>query len=170
MHTESLNDLYVDELRDLYDAQRQIRETLPRRVETASDSELKEALHDHLEVTNRQIGRLDEIFDHLGVSKNDKTCIGMQGLIEEGDRVIASFNDPNVRDAAIIGVTQKVEHYEIAGFGTARTWADLLGYDEAADMLDECADEAGDADERLTDIATGGIFTSGVNEAARQDH
>lgn len=169
MHDDSLNELLVDELKDLYDGELQVRETLPKRAENASNGELREALQDHMEITNRQITRLEGIFDHLGVMEKEKTCIGMRGLIEEGDRLIESFSDPDVRDAAIIAAIQKVEHYEIAGFGTTRTWADLLGFEDIADKLDECADEAGDADERLTDIAMGGMFSTGVNEAARQD-
>ena len=149
----SLHDLYVEELRDLYNAENQLLKALPRMAKAASDETLRAAFVEHLEVTRGQVARLDRIFKKLGARPTGKKCVAMEGLIEEGKELMAEDAEPAVLDAALIAAAQKVEHYEIAGYGTVRTYARMLGYEEAADLLQETLDEEGETDQRLTDLA-----------------
>lgn len=153
MPLDSLRDLYTDELKDLYNAENQLLKALPRMAKKASAPELKEALTEHLEVTRAQVERLEQIFDALGVSPKGKKCKAMEGLIEEGKEVINEDGDPAVIDAALIACAQRVEHYEMAGYGCVRTFAALLGYDDAAALLQQTLDEEGEADKKLTELA-----------------
>ena len=153
MEANSLKELYVDELRDLYDAEQQITKALPKMVDAASSDELQSALNEHLEITKQQAQRLEQIFENLGEKAKGKKCKGMEGLIKEGSEVIEENEDDQVRDAAIISAAQKVEHYEMAGYGTVRTYASLLGEDDAADLLQQTLDEEKEADEKLTQLA-----------------
>ena len=153
MEANSLKELYVDELRDLYDAEQQITKALPKMVDAASSDELQSALNEHLEITKQQAQRLEQIFENLGEKAKGKKCKGMEGLIKEGSEVIEENEDDQVRDAAIISAAQKVEHYEMAGYGTVRTYASLLGEDNAADLLQQTLDEEKEADEKLTQLA-----------------
>jgi len=149
----SLRDLYVNELRDLYSAENQIIKALPKMIKAASSSELKRALEEHLEITERQVERLDRIFEKLGEKAKGKKCVAMEGLIEEGKELISEDADESVRDAGLIAAAQKVEHYEMAGYGTVRTFARTMGDEEAAELLQQTLDEEGDADKRLTALA-----------------
>lgn len=153
MALDSLHDLYVDELKDLYNAENQLLKALPRMAKKATSLELKAAFTEHLEVTRGQVERLDRIFERLGVSPRGKKCKAMEGLIEEGKEVIGEDGDPAVIDAALIACAQRVEHYEIAGYGCVRTFATLLGEDAAAKLLQATLDEEGAADKALTGLA-----------------
>ena len=152
MQLESLHDLYVDELKDLYNAENQLLKALPKMAKAASASELRTAFEDHLEETREQVQRLEQIFKKLDVSPKGKKCKAMEGLIDEGKEVMEEAQPP-VLDAALIAAAQRVEHYEMAGYGCVRTFARLLGYDDAAELLQETLDEEGAADERLTELA-----------------
>ncbi len=153
MPLDSLHDLYVDELKDLYNAENQLLKALPRMAKAATAPALKAAFTDHLEVTRTQVGRLEQIFEGLGVSPKGKKCKAMEGLVEEGKEVMEEDGDPAVIDAALIGAAQRVEHYEMAGYGCVRTFAKLLGYDDAAALLQATLDEEGEADKALTELA-----------------
>jgi ferritin-like metal-binding protein YciE len=150
---ETLHDLYLNELRDLYSAETQLLEALPKMAKAASSSHLKEAFRAHLEQTEGHVSRLEEIFQALGDEPSGETCKAMQGLIAEGEEYVKAGGDSNVRDAGLIGAAQRVEHYEIAGYGTARTLATRLGETEAADKLQATLEEEAEADRKLTEIA-----------------
>jgi len=161
MKLDSLRTLWIEEMRDLYNAENQLLKALPKMAKRASTPELKEAFESHLEETRGQVERLDEIFEKLGKKPTGKTCKAMQGLIEEGSEILKEDGVDSVIDAALIAAAQRVEHYEIAGYGVARTFASILEEDEAQDLLQETLDEEGAADEKLTEIAE-----SIVNEEA----
>jgi ferritin-like metal-binding protein YciE len=150
---ETLRDLYVNELRDLYSAETQLVQALPKMAAAATSSQLKEAFTAHLEETEGHVTRLEEIFDALGEEPSGETCKAMEGLIAEGEEYVKASGDRDVRDAGLIGAAQRVEHYEIAGYGTARTLATRLGESEAADKLQTTLDEEEEADRKLTAIA-----------------
>ena len=153
MSMDSLMDLYVEELKDLYNAENQLLKALPKMAKKAAAPELKRAFQDHLEVTKTHVNRLDGIFKGLGEKPTGKTCKAMKGLVEEGKEVIDEDGDPSVLDAALIGAAQRVEHYEMAGDGVVRTFAMQLGENKAADLLQTTLDEEGEADKKLTSIA-----------------
>jgi ferritin-like metal-binding protein YciE len=153
MDLNSLRDLFVDELRDLYDAENQITEALPKLIEKAEHPQLKSALEEHLEVTRGQVRRLETIFQGLNEKATGETCKGMKGLIKEGDDMATRDGSQSVIDAAIISAAQRVEHYEIAGYGTVRTYAQLLGETEFANLLQQTLDEEKEADQTLNEIA-----------------
>jgi ferritin-like metal-binding protein YciE len=153
MKLNSLHDLYVDELKDLYNAEHQILKALPKMVKAATSPDLAQAFQDHLGETEGQVERLEKIFKKLDVSPKGKKCKAMEGLLEEGKEVMEEDADPTVRDAALIASAQRVEHYEMAGYGCVRTFAQLLGYDDAAELLQETLDEEGNADKKLTELA-----------------
>ena len=157
MELETLRDLYIDELKDLYNAEKQLTKALPKMARAASDPALSRAFTTHLRQTERQVKRLEQIFRSLGVSPRGKKCIGMEGLIEEGSELIKEKPDPEVLDAGLISKAQHVEHYEIAGYGTVRTYAEVLGEDRHAQLLQETLDEEGQADKLLTQLAEGSI-------------
>lgn len=157
MKLDSLRELYIEELRDLYSAEQQITKALPKMVDAASSSQLKQAFQLHLEQTEGQIRRLEQIFEGLGVSPKGKTCKGMEGLIREGEEMIKEKADAAVRDAGLISAAQRVEHYEIAGYGTVRTYAQLLGEDRAAGLLQQTLDEEGETDKKFTRLAESSI-------------
>jgi len=153
MPRESLQTLYEHELTDLYSAETQIIEALPKLIKAASNPALKAALTEHLAITETQLGRLDQIFEALGKKPESEKCKGMEGLIKEGDKAIEEHKDSDVLDAAIIGATQRVEHYEMAGYGCARTYAAMLGLTKQSEILQTTLNEEGEADHRLTDLA-----------------
>jgi ferritin-like metal-binding protein YciE len=157
MRLGSLNDLYLDELRDLYSAESQQVKALPKMAKAASSAELRSAFEDHLEQTRGHVSRLEQIFTKLDASPKGKKCKAMEGLIDEGKEVMGEDADPNVMDAALIAAAQRVEHYEIAGYGCARSFARLLGDEEAAELLQETLDEEAAADRKLTELAESGI-------------
>lgn len=148
-----LEELLVDQLKDLYSAENQLVKALPKMAKAASSPELRRAIERHLEETRKQVERLNQIGDSLEVKLTGKKCKGMEGLIEEGKELLAEDLDENVIDAGIIGAAQKVEHYEIAAYGTARTHANLLGYNKVAKLLQQTLDEEGATDKKLTALA-----------------
>ena len=148
-----LEELLVDELKDIYSAENQIIKALPKMAKAASSPELKRAFERHLEETRRQVERLNQIADHLEIKLTGKKCKGMEGLIEEGKEIMEEDLDENAIDAGLIGAAQKVEHYEIAAYGTARTHAQVLGYSKAAKLLQQTLDEEGNTDKKLTSLA-----------------
>jgi ferritin-like metal-binding protein YciE len=147
-----LQELLHDELKDLYSAENQIIKALPKMVKAAESPDLKRAFERHLEETKRQAERLDEIANELDVKLTGKKCKGMEGVLEEGKEAIAELDTENM-DAGLIGAAQKVEHYEIAAYGTARTHAEMLGYRRVAKLLQETLDEEGATDKKLTALA-----------------
>lgn len=163
----SLQDLYVEQLRDLYSAENQLLAALPNMISAASSSDLKAAIQDHYEETHEHVRRLERIFSELGETPRGERCEAMAGLVRESEKVISEPGDPNVKDAALIAAAQRIEHYEISGYGTVRTFARLLDFDEAAELLDKTVNEEGAADKKLSKIAEGGIFTAGINKQAR---
>jgi ferritin-like metal-binding protein YciE len=153
MKLDSLQTLYIEELRDLYNAENQLVKALPKMAKGASHQELKQAFEGHLEQTKEHVERLEEIFRRLEEKPTGKTCKAMKGLIEEGSEILEEDGDESVLDAALIGAAQRVEHYEIAAYGTVRTFANMLGEEEAAELLQETLDEEGEADKLLTELA-----------------
>jgi ferritin-like metal-binding protein YciE len=154
MKLENLQQLYLKELRDLYDAENQITDALPKLIDAAHNSELKNALQEHLNVTENQIARLEQIFQMLNEKSSGETCKGMKGVIKEGDEIVSAGGDPATVDAGIISAAQRVEHYEMAGYGTVRTYAKLLGQEQHANLLQQTLDEEEEADKTLTQIAS----------------
>jgi ferritin-like metal-binding protein YciE len=167
MELRSLNDVFTHELQDLRSAETQLLEALPKMAQAASSDELRQAFEHHLEETRDHARRLEEIFTQTGIVKATTRCEGMAGLIKEGEEVLSATGDPIVKDAALIAAAQRVEHYEIAAYGTARTLADDLDLDDAKDLLDQTLDEESHADSLLTKIATGSMFKAGINQQAR---
>jgi ferritin-like metal-binding protein YciE len=153
MKLDTLKRLYVEELRDIYNAEQQLVKALPKIAKAASSDDLRDAIENHLEETKGHVERLEQIFEGLDESPKGKTCHGMKGLIEEGSETLDAKGEDSVLDAGIIAAAQKVEHYEIATYGTLRTWADLLNEDEAAGLLQETLDEEGEADKKLNELA-----------------
>ena len=151
--TNPLEELLVDELKDIYSAENQIVKALPKMAKAASSPELKRAFERHLEETRRQVERLDQIGQALEVKLTGKKCRGMEGLIEEGKEIMEEFDDEDAIDAGLIGAAQKVEHYEIAAYGTARTHAEVLGFTKAARLLQQTLDEEEATDKKLTQLA-----------------
>jgi ferritin-like metal-binding protein YciE len=158
-----LNDLLIDQLKDLYNAEGQLTKALPKMAKAAKNPELKQAFQKHLEQTQEHVNRLERVFEVLGETARGKTCQAMKGLIEEGKEIIEEDADPDVRDAGLIAAAQRVEHYEIAGYGTVRTYAQTLGHEEAASLLQQTLDEEGETDKLLTKIAE-----TTVNQMAEQ--
>jgi ferritin-like metal-binding protein YciE len=153
MKLDTLKKLFVEELRDLYSAETQLLKALPKMAKGASSEELKQAFEDHLSQTQDHVDRLEEIFKGLVESPKGNTCHGMKGLVEEGSKILNKPGEASVLDAGIIAAAQKIEHYEIASYGTVRTFAQLLGEDEAAELLQQTLDEEGDADKHLNELA-----------------
>jgi len=164
---QTLHDLFVEQLQDLYSAEKQLVEALPKMASAASHDELKQAFEHHLQETRDHVSRLDDIFGELGKQPGGETCEAMQGLVKEGEEIVSAQGDPAVKDAALIAAAQRVEHYEIAAYGTVRTFANDLDLGNAKDLLDQTLDEESNADKLLTKIATGGMLKSGVNERAK---
>jgi ferritin-like metal-binding protein YciE len=150
---KSLHDLFVHELRDLYSAEKQLLKALPKMAKAANHEELKEGFEEHLGQTEEHVSRLEEIFEKLGVSSRGEKCAAMEGLIEEGKKILEEEMPENVLDAALIAAAQRIEHYEIAGYGTAKTFAEILGEDEAVDLLEQTLDEEKETDVKLTELA-----------------
>jgi ferritin-like metal-binding protein YciE len=163
---ETLRDLYVNELRDLHSAEQQLISAIPKMAEAATSSQLKKALTSHLEQTRGHVRRLEQILDALGEKPSGKTCEAMKGLIAEGESYVKASGDDSVRDAGLIGAAQRVEHYEIAGYGTARSLANRLGEKNAADLLQRTLEEEGDADHKLSEIAEGEVNVAASSSRA----
>lgn len=154
---ENLNDLFIDQIKDLYDAEQRLCETLPDMAEAASSPALRAAFNQHLNETKGQVRRLEQVFNLLDIEPERETCDAMKGLISEGKSVIDAKGDDAVRDAALIAAAQRVEHYEIAGYGSARAFARQLGLEQAATLLQQTLDEESAADEKLTQIAESSV-------------
>lgn len=168
MKMNRLDDLYLDQLKDLYSAEKQLVQALPKMAKAATSEELKTGFEEHLEQTKTHVSRLEQIFSSLGSSPGRKKCAAMEGLIEEGQEAIELQGDPIVRDAALIAAAQRVEHYEIAAYGTVRTFANHLGHNDHSNLLQTTLDEEGATDKKLTAMAEGGMFRSGINEKATE--
>jgi ferritin-like metal-binding protein YciE len=153
MNQETLRDLFVEQIQDIYDAERQLVKALPKLAEAASSTDLVEAIRTHLAETQTQVSRLDEVFGMLGVKAAGKTCKAMKGLIEEGDEAAKAEEEGELRDLAIIATAQRVEHYEIAAYGTARAIAERLEMDDAVELLQQTEEEEQQADSKLTEVA-----------------
>jgi ferritin-like metal-binding protein YciE len=162
MSVETFQELLIDELKDLYSAEKQIVRALPKLAKAASSEDLQQALLSHLEETKGQVERLEKIGEIVGKKMTGKTCAGMKGVLEEGSEVLEEIEEGSVRDAALIAASQRVEHYEMAGYGSARDFAKLLGLNEVVSLLEETLEEEKAADKKLTSIA------SSVNKEARQ--
>ena len=150
---QTLDDLYTNMLKDLYSAEKQLDKALPKMAKNAQASDLQRAFQEHLKQTEGHVERIERIFSDLGSSPRGKKCVGMEGLVEEGNELLQEQIDPDVLDAGLIAAAQKVEHYEIASYGTVRTWAERLGYNQAAQLLQQTLDEEGDANKKLTQLA-----------------
>ena len=153
MKLQSLHDLYLEEIRDLYSAEKQILKALPKVIEKTESSALRQALSNHLEETRNQVVRLERVFQLHNEPAKAETCDGMKGILEEGEDILDHDENRAVRDAGIISACQRVEHYEIAAYGSVRTWAEQLGHKEAAGLLQQTLDEEKHADQKLTEIA-----------------
>jgi ferritin-like metal-binding protein YciE len=174
----SLRDLYVEELKDLYNAENQILKALPKMIRAATNTDLQRAFSQHERQTQQHVKRLDRIFRMLGETPRGKKCKGMEGLIEEGSDLIKERPDPDVLDAGLISAAQRVEHYEIAGYGSVRTYARQLGEEDQASLLQETLDEEGETDKILTALAESSInieaeqaddeATDGTGDGARR--
>lgn len=162
MTVDTMEKLFIAELKDLYSAENQITKALPKMVKAASSADLKKAFESHLRETEGQIERLVKICDMLGMNPKGKSCEGMKGVLEEGSSMLHESAEGDVRDAALISAAQRVEHYEMAAYGTVRTYAQILGQAEAAKLLEETLEEERAADQKLTSIA------QKVNEKAQQ--
>lgn len=157
MKLNNLEDLLLHELKDLYSAETQLVKALPKMAKAASHEDLKAAFEEHLEQTEGHVERLNEISEILGKKLTGHTCKAMKGLVEEGADLISEDADRSVRDAGLIGAAQRVEHYEIAGYGTARCLAEQLGHDEIAELLEQTLEEEKQTDENLSELATSSI-------------
>jgi ferritin-like metal-binding protein YciE len=159
----SLEDLFIDQLQDLYSAETQLVKALPKMAKAAAHPELQSALEEHLEQTKGHVDRVKRILESLDEKAGGKKCKGMEGIIEEGKEIVGHHGDESVLDAGIIAAAQRVEHYEISGYGTARTFAQVLGHSKAIDLLEQTLEEEKQADEKLNEIAE-----STVNEEAAE--
>jgi ferritin-like metal-binding protein YciE len=169
MEFNSLTDVLAEELADLYSAEQQLVEAMPRLATAAHSYDLRDALEAHFAETRGHVERLQDIFADMGILFTPtKTCQAMQGLIAEGDEIASAAGDAVAHDAALIGAAQRIEHYEIASYGTARALAGELGLDRASSLLDETLGEEGNANKALTKLAAGGFLSSGINKLAAQ--
>jgi len=166
MGFQSLKDVLKEQLEDLYSAETQLTTALPKLEQAASNDELKKAFKEHLEETRGHVKRVEEALGELGVTSPTEECKGMKGLIAEGEEIIEMQGDATAKDAALIAAAQRVEHYEIAAYGTVRQLADDCGLDGVRDLMDQTLDEESNADKLLTKIATGGMFKAGLNRQA----
>jgi len=164
MAIETLDELFVEKIKDLYSAENQILKALPTLIKSASSPELQQALQEHLVVTQGHVERLTQIATELGETPQGKKCAGMEGLLKEGDELLNEKPEEDVLDAGIIGAAQSVEHYEIAGYGTARAWALMIGEQAAADLLQQTLDEEKQADQTLTMLAENMINEMAADE------
>lgn len=164
----SLDGLLLHELRDLYDAERQLTRALPKMADAASHEDLKNAFREHLDETKEHVNRLEQIFDKMDKRQEGKHCEAMEGIIKEGEEIVEEQGEETIKDAALIAAAQRAEHYEISGYGSAATYAGELGMDDVEDLLAETLSEEKAADKKLNKIATGGWLFTGINQEARQ--
>src|SRR5438045_598667 len=164
MNQEILKELFVEQLRDILDAEKQLVKALPKLAKAAESEDLTEALRSHLEETQNHVTRLEEVFGMVGVAARAKPCKGMRGLIEEGNEAVQEEDEGILRDLAIIAGAQRVEHYEISAYGTVRTLAEHLELNDAVELLQQTEDEEKEADSKLTQVATELYESSGEEE------
>jgi ferritin-like metal-binding protein YciE len=169
MPKESLRELYVNELKDLYSAETQLVKALPKMAKASSNAELRQGFEEHLRQTSEHVSRLEQIFEALGEKPTGKKCVGMEGLVKEGAETISEDYEDALMDAAIIGAAQRVEHYEIAGYGTVRAFAELLGENEHVSLLDQTLEEEKETDEKLTQLAEQINAQAGEGEEAETE-
>ena len=166
MKIETLQDAFVHELSDMYNAENQLTKALPKLAEAASDDELVEAFETHLEETEGQIEKLEKVFELCEIQKKRETCEAMKGLIEEGEKIIKEVDEGAVRDSLLIAAAQKIEHYEIASYGTLIALAEKLDHSEAVDLLEEILEQEKSADEKLNVIAEENVNDHALEQAA----
>jgi ferritin-like metal-binding protein YciE len=164
MADETLQDVYVDQLKDLWSAEQQLLKALPKMAEGAANAKLRTAFEEHEVMTRTHVERLEKIFQQLGEKPGGKKCKGMEGLIEEGEETLEEHDKSITRDAALIADAQRVEHYEIAGYGTVRTMANMLGLGDQATLLQQTLDEEGETDKRLSALAETVVNIEAVTE------
>ena len=167
MEHQALKELYIDELKDIYNAENQLVKALPKMAKTANSEELRTGFEEHLEQTRGHVQRLEQIFKELGEKPSGKKCKGMEGLLAEGQEIMGEDFEDDVMDAALISAAQRVEHYEIAAYGTVRTYAELLGEDTAAQLLEQTLEEEKETDQKLTDMA-GEINVKALGESSQE--
>ena len=167
MEHQALKDLYIDELKDIYNAENQLVKALPKMAKTANSEELRTGFEEHLEQTRGHVQRLEQIFKELGEKPSGKKCKAMEGLVAEGQEIMGEDFEDDVMDAALISAAQRVEHYEIAAYGTVRTYAELLGEDTAAQLLEQTLEEEKETDQKLTDMA-GEINVKALGEGSEE--
>lgn len=153
MKLTSLHDLFIDHLKDIYSAEKQVITALPKMAKAAQSEEVRQAFQNHLDMTKTQVERLERVFERMGTTPGRKKCLGMQGLIQETEEFLGENVAPEVMDAGLIANAQKVEHYEIAAYGTVRSYAQMMGHQEAATLLQQTLDEEGQTDKMLTQLA-----------------
>src|SRR6185312_16536658 len=168
MPQQELKELYIDELKDLYSAENQLVKALPKLAKASSSDELRAGFEEHLEQTKGHVQRLEQIFEMLGESPKGKKCKGMEGLVEEGSEMIDEDFEGSVKDAGLIGAAQRVEHYEIAGYGTVKAFAETLGETEHVSLIEQTLEEEKEPDEMLTELA-GQINTQATSEAEESE-
>ena len=168
MNQEVLKELFTEQIRDIYDAEKQLTKALPKLAKAASSEELAEGLQSHLEETQNHVARLEEIFETLGVAAKGKPCKAMKGLVEEGSEAIQENEKGSLRDLAIIAGAQRVEHYEISAYGTVRTLAEHLNMTDVAELLQQTEDEEKEADSKLTTVATS-IYSTASDEQGDEE-
>jgi ferritin-like metal-binding protein YciE len=167
MEHQALKELYVDELKDIYNAENQLVKALPKMAKAANSEELRTGFEEHLEQTRGHVQRLEQIFKEMGEKPSGKKCKGMEGLVAEGQEMMEEDFEDDVMDAALISAAQRVEHYEIAAYGTVRTYAELLGEDTAAQLLEQTLEEEKETDQKLTDMA-GEINVKALGEGSEE--
>ena len=161
MKLNTIEDLFVEQLHDLYATEKELTVALPKMAEKVSTADLKKAFNEHIELTQNQLNRLEDIYTKLGLVHGEEKSEAAKGLVKEGEELMKSEGNPFVKDAALIAAAQRIEHYEIAGYGCARTYAHELGYTDIEKMLQDTLDEEGATDKLLTKIAEGGLFSGG---------
>jgi ferritin-like metal-binding protein YciE len=161
----SFQDLFVDQLEDIYDAEQRLTKALPQMADAANSSQLKQAFRQHLTETQGHVSRLETIFRQFGIDPKRETCQAMKALISEGEEMVDAKGDPTIKDAALIAAAQRVEHYEVAAYGTARSFALRLGRKEAANLLQQTLEEEKSADQKLTQIAESSINVQAAGQA-----
>ncbi len=166
MKLNTLEDVFVHQLKDVYSAEKQILEALPKMVEAASSIDLQSAFEDHLTKSQTHLDLIEQILGDLDVNPTSTKCEGMAGLLKEGEETAKTAGTGPVKDAMLISAAQRVEHYEMAAYGSLRTYANLLGYDKEAERLQHILNQEGEADKKLTQLAEGDLFEDGINEAA----
>ena len=166
---DGLEGLYTEQLKDVYDAEKQLVQALPKMAQVATSDDLRRAFEMHLDETKTHVARLKEIFDRHNINPGNKKCEAMQGLVTEGEHAINLRGNNMVRDAALIAAAQRAEHYEISAYGTLRAYANHLHYGDDKELFQKTIKEEGDADKKLTDLAEGSLLAEGINEMALQD-